>query len=80
MGRKNTYPTEEKINRNVKQLRDEEWFQDFFSQYIDLFLNNTEIRYAIGAANLDKALSSEKDKRKLQEVLTILINKTRSKG
>ncbi|KGR82033.1 hypothetical protein [Lysinibacillus odysseyi] len=74
-GGKDTYPTEEKINRNIKQLRDEEWFQKLFSQHKDLFLENKEIRYVIGAVNLDKVLRSEKDKRKFQEVLSTLINK-----
>lgn len=74
-GGKNAYPTEEKINQNLKQLRYEAWFQDLFSNHTGLFMKNKEIRYVIGAVDLDKVLKNEKDKSKFHEVLSILIDK-----
>lgn len=46
----------------------------FFQSY-GTFYGNKEIRYVIGAVDLDKVLKNEKDKSKFHEVLSILIDK-----
>ncbi|SDN93058.1 hypothetical protein [Bacillus sp. OK048] len=75
LGGKDSQVTEEKTNQNLKLLRNEQWFRELFSKHTSLFLENREIRYVIGAVNLEKVLNSEKDKKKFQEVISILIDK-----
>ncbi|MFH7467826.1 hypothetical protein [Pseudomonas syringae group genomosp. 7] len=36
-GKDNHLPTEEEMNRNLKLLRNEQWFQGLFSEHMELF-------------------------------------------
>lgn len=71
---KDSYPSDEKTNQNLKLLRKEEWFQRLFSEHTELFLDNKELRYIIGAVKLDKVLINPKRKQRFEDDLIHLIN------
>ncbi|MBP0726997.1 hypothetical protein J5Y03_17705 [Bacillus sp. RG28] len=70
-----SFPTEEKINENLKQLRKEQWFQELFSEHTKSFLENKQVRLTVGLAKLDKILNNGKRKKDFQETLLILLKK-----
>ncbi|MGA5688155.1 hypothetical protein [Cytobacillus pseudoceanisediminis] len=76
---KDSFPTEEKINQNLKLLRTEQWFHPLFSEHTELFLENKDLRFLIGAAQLDKILNNSKRKQRFEEDLIHLINLIRKK-
>ncbi|MDF9763772.1 hypothetical protein OKW24_005668 [Peribacillus simplex] len=78
-GGKDSYPTEEKINQNLKLLRNEQWFHPLFSEHIELFLENKDLRFFIGAAKLHIILSNPKKKLRFEEDLIHFINLIRKK-
>lgn len=69
------FPTEEKINGNLKRLRNEHWFQPLFAKYMQLFLENRDIRLVVGFAKLDKILNNEKKQKNFQETLLYLLKR-----
>jgi hypothetical protein len=71
--KKNT--TEEKINENLQRLRQEDWFKLIFSEHMELFLKDKEIRLFIGKTNVGKIVTNEKKQKKLIEVLLRMIHK-----
>jgi hypothetical protein len=74
-----SFPTEEKINENLKRLRKEEWFQELFSEHTKSFLENKEVRRSVGLAKLDKILNNRKSQKNFQETLLILLKKKKKK-
>lgn len=74
LGGKNSQVTEAKTNKNLKILRNEQWFQSLFSENMELFMHNRELRYVIGAAKLQTVLDNPKKKQRFEEDLTHLIN------
>lgn len=72
-GGKDSYPTEEKTNLNLKLLRSKQWFQPLFSENTELFSRNKELRYFIGAAKLQTVLDNPKKKQRFEEDLIHLI-------
>ncbi|KFM99534.1 hypothetical protein D0U04_04115 [Bacillus clarus] len=68
-------PTEAQINENLKRLRNEEWFQSLFAQYMRLFLENRDIRFIVGSAKLDQILHSAKKQRNFEETLLHLLKR-----
>ena len=74
-----SFPTEEKINENLKQLRKEQWFQELFSEHMKSFLENREVRLSVGLAKLDKILNNGKSQTDFQEKLLFLLKKKKKK-
>ncbi|PEB48531.1 hypothetical protein CON65_16235 [Bacillus pseudomycoides] len=69
------FPTEEKINENLKRLRNEQWFRPLFSEHTQLFLEHRDIRLIVGFAKLDKILNNERKQKDFQETLLYLLKR-----
>ncbi|APH03387.1 hypothetical protein [Bacillus weihaiensis] len=73
-GGKDSHPTEETTNQNLKILRNEQWFKPLFSEHTELFVKNRELRYFIGATKPQEIISNPKKKQRFEEDLKHLIN------
>lgn len=68
--------TEEKIDKNIKYLRQEKWFQAYLlnEKHTELISHNTKVRNVIGSMNIEKS-SKPSYNRSQQNRIKRVINK-----
>lgn len=69
--------TEEKINENIKKLRNVPWFQSLFASYVDIFTTNRYVRFSISLQNVENLLKSERKQKMFKEDLVHTLQKIR---
>lgn len=52
-------PTEEKIERNIKELQAREWFRELYTQNECFIHTDENIRHIIGTVKVEKVFQSE---------------------
>lgn len=52
-------PTEEKIERNIKELQAREWFRELYTQNERFIQTDENIRHIIGTVKVEKVFQSE---------------------
>ncbi|MFC5734306.1 hypothetical protein [Cytobacillus gottheilii] len=72
-GSKDAFPTEEKQDQHLRVLRNEEWFQPLFSEHMELFLSNKDLRFFIGVSDVESILADSKKKKRFEEDLRYLV-------
>ncbi|YCA45738.1 hypothetical protein M1E11_11340 [Bacillus sp. JZ8] len=69
--------TEEKINENIKKLRNVPWFQSLFASHMDIFIMNDYVRFSIGLQNVENLLKNERKQKIFKEDLVHTLQKIR---
>ncbi|MFU8690860.1 hypothetical protein ACNA6I_13605 [Rossellomorea sp. FS2] len=59
-------PTEEKIERNIKELQAREWFRELYTQNERFIQTNENIRHIIGTVKVEKVFQSERKEERLK--------------
>lgn len=68
--------TEEEIEKNIKYLKQEKWFQVYLlnEKHTELISHNTKVRNVIGSMNIEK-MSKSTFNRRVQKRIERVINK-----
>jgi organic radical activating enzyme len=59
-------PTEEKIERNIKELQAREWFRELYTQNERFIQTDENIRHIIGTVKVEKVVQNEKKEERLK--------------
>ncbi|KMK95111.1 hypothetical protein [Rossellomorea marisflavi] len=59
-------PTEEKIERNIKELQAREWFRELYTQNERFIQTDENIRHIIGTVKVEKVVQSERKEERLK--------------
>ncbi len=60
-------PTEEKIERNIKELQAREWFRELYTQNERFIQTDENLRHIIGTAKVEKVFQSERKEERLKD-------------
>jgi hypothetical protein len=59
-------PTEEKIERNIKELQAREWFRELYTQNERFIQTDENIRHIIGTVKVEKVVQNERKEERLK--------------